>query len=149
MWDIIEASRIPPWEDICAELHWERYTVGGAPFTERHHGYRGVYRIFGLTTENDPRTPAVINRAFGSDSNGTLYIGKAKFFDLRLNKFRLSRGHKAADLLRACSFLRTAFPHEKLGVAMFTTGAADTVERDLISAYLNSFGDTPPLNCSY
>ena len=39
------------------------------------------------------------------------------------------------------------FP-DKLGIALLFTAVPDTrgVERDLIRAYMNSFGDTPPLN---
>jgi hypothetical protein len=39
------------------------------------------------------------------------------------------------------------FPSDRLGIALLFTGSATRgVERDLIHAYINSFGDAPPLN---
>jgi hypothetical protein len=39
------------------------------------------------------------------------------------------------------------YPVKKLGIALLFTGRFTRgVERDLIHAYMNSFGDTPPLN---
>jgi hypothetical protein len=44
-----------------------------------------------------------------------------------------------------------SIPLSNLGIAMLGTSVRmhEFIERDLIRAYFNSFGDTPPLNCSY
>jgi hypothetical protein len=58
---------------------------------------------------------------------------------------RPERSHGAIEMLRQIPILD--FPLNKLGVALLFTGHDTTgVERDLIHAYMNSFGDTPPLN---
>jgi hypothetical protein len=153
--EVIHTWCMPPWDDVCTELNWNIHMVGRGAFTKENHGYCGVYRVFGLATDNVVTKPATINRAFGADTNGTLYIGKADWCDLRLNQFRRSLGaegsHKAASRLQQCSFLTSAFPEKRLGVGVFPTSVsmAGLIESDLIRAYLNTFGDTPPLNCSF
>jgi hypothetical protein len=54
--------------------------------------------------------------------------------------------HGAISMLKQIRCL-DYFP-KKLGIALLFTSLSDTksVEKDLIRAYMNSFGDTPPLN---
>lgn len=148
----IETERMPPWGDICSELPWMRRGVGTA-FRQKVHGYSGVYRLVGLTIEGDVGTPAIITRLHGQDTTGTLYIGKAGQLHQRLNQFRRSlireMSHEAAYTYRESRIMQEKFP--RLAFAMLETPAnmAFGVEQDLIRAYLNSFGDSPPLNCSF
>lgn len=152
--DYIETDRLPSWDDICWCLKWDVFTVEGGAFTKKHHGYCGVYRLFGLSDGNAKR-PATICRLQGEDRHGTLYIGKSGWLNERLNQFRRSLEsegtHRAAVTWRRCATLRTRFPLSRLGIGLLYT-AADMegfIESDLIRAYLNTFGDTPPLNCSF
>jgi hypothetical protein len=34
----IEPSRMPPWDEICSELDWHLYRIGGGRFRKKHHG---------------------------------------------------------------------------------------------------------------
>ncbi len=135
---------MPPWNDLCSELDWELHTLDDDYFSAKHHGYCGVYRLIGLASEDDLKNCVTLNRVCGQDTTGTLYIGETGKLSSRLNQLRLST-HGAISMLRQIPILD--FPLNKLGVALLFTGR-DTpgVERDLIHAYMNSFGDTPPLN---
>jgi hypothetical protein len=113
--------------------------------------FAGVYRLIALASKGDLSKPAILNRACGQDTSGTLYIGEASNLSRRLNQLRRSAGHRRERSHGAIGMLRLIarldYPAEKLGIALMFTGR-DTraVERDLLHAYINSFGDTPPLN---
>jgi hypothetical protein len=137
---------MPPWADLCSELDWKSCLLENAYFGKKDHRYCGVYRLIGLATEGDLTRPATLNRLCGQDTTGTLYIGQASSLDTRLNQLRQG-SHNAIRMLRSVPLLQ--FPSKRLAVAFLFTGlAARSVERDLIKAYMNSFGDTPPLNYS-
>ena len=151
----IESSRMPPWDEICFELNWHLYTVDGGYFSKKDHGYTGVYRLIGLEKDNDLTNPATLSRICGQDSSGTLYIGESGWLNQRLNQLRRSLKredtHGAIRTWRSTPVLKSRFPPNRLGVGILFTavGMSAAVEQDLIQAYMNSFGDTPPLNCSY
>lgn len=138
---------MPSWEDICSQLTWEFHLLDDGSFSSKHHGFCGVYRLIALEHEGDLTKPVALHRVCGLDKSGTLYIGKASDLSRRLNKMKLSGSgsHSAISMMRQ-------IPHfelfaKKLGIALlFTVSDARGVEGDLIRAYLNSFGDTPPLN---
>ncbi len=146
---------MPPWEEICRDLCWDLYRVDDGYFSKKDIGHCGVYRLFGLSDDDKVIASAVINRVCGPDSSGTLYIGEFGWLNERLNQLRRSLHredtHGASALWRQSTALRSKFPIEKLGVAVLSTGARTykMIEEDLVRAYLNSFGDTPPLNCSF
>jgi hypothetical protein len=142
----IPLSRMPPWENICSELSWHHYLLSGGYFSEKHHGYRGVYRLIGLASAGKLNEPVALNRVCKQDTSGTLYIGCAGRLHERLNQMRVRRPtHDAITALQRIPALD--FPKEKLAVALLYTGRAfRTVETMLIEAYMNTFGDTPPLN---
>ncbi len=142
---------MPPWNDVCSQLNWQSYLLDGGYFSQKRFGYCGVYRLFALAAENDLSRPAKFNRVCGADTTGTLYIGEAGFLHERLNKLRRSmtshseHSHNAARMLRSIPVLK--MPPEKLAVAVLFTGRSTRgVESDLLQAYMNTFGDTPPLN---
>lgn len=153
----VSTSDMPPWDEICSQLVWDLYTVDGGYFTEKDHGYCGVYRLFALANENDATKPATIGRACAEDRSGTLYIGESGWLNKRLNQLRRSMGtgsedtHGAIRLWRTSEPLKSKFPLSRLGIAMLFTSTTmhRFIERDLVRAYVNTFGDTPPLNCSY
>jgi hypothetical protein len=146
---------MPSWQELCLELDWHLYAVTGGYFARKHTGYCGVYRLIALSSDEDVLDVAFLDRACGHDLSGTLYIGEAKWLNERLNQMRRSfegeDSHGASSLWRQSSALRLKFPLKRLGIALLFTGVGmhRIIERDLIRAYLNSFGDTPPLNCSY
>jgi hypothetical protein len=146
-------SQMPSWDDICSKLNWEFHLPDDRYFTAKHHGYFGVYRLIALASERELSEPAALNRVAGQDTSGTLYIGETGNLARRLNEMqrsgwshRNSGSHGAIGMLRQIACL-DYFP-DKLGIALLFTTVSDTrgVERDLIHAYMNSFGDTPPLN---
>jgi hypothetical protein len=142
---------MPPWDQICLELNWEFHLPDGDYFGSRNHGYCRVYRLIALASEGDTK-PATLNRIAGQDTSGTLYIGESSDLSRRLNQLlRSGWGHRNEDSHDAISMLRQIALFEylpkKLGIALlFTVRDTRGVERDLIRAYMNSFGDTPPLN---
>lgn len=157
--DVIEKyitnERMPLWDDICYGLDWRVYPFDGGSFSKKHHGFCGVYRVFGIAEESKANTPAHISRVCGEDTNGTLYIGRSGWLSDRLNQFRRSleseKTHLAAVAWRNCETLKRRFPLGRLGVGLLFTDvdAEAMVEFDLMRAYLNTFGDTPPLNYSF
>jgi hypothetical protein len=135
---------LPPWPDLCSDLSWHTYLLGGGYFTKKDHGYRGVYRLIALSEAGNVDKPMQFNRVCGQDVTGTLYIGCAGRLNDRLNQMRRSE-HHTIGMLRRIPALN--LPLERLAIAMLFTGRSYTsVEGYLISAYINSFGDTPPLN---
>jgi hypothetical protein len=142
--EMISISQMPPWNDLCSELDWELHTLDDDCFNAKHYGFCGVYRLIALASEGDLENFVTLNRVAGQDRTGTLYIGESGKLSSRLNRLRLST-HEAMGMLRQIPTLD--FPLNKLGVALLFTGRDTTcVERDLIHAYMNSFGDAPPLN---
>ena len=150
----LSISEMPPWNDLCSELSWEFHSIDSRHFSAKHHGGCGVYRLIALASEDDLTKPATLNRVCGQDTTGTLYIGEAGDLSTRLNKlrrsalvrsFRFERSHGAINMLRKIPVLN--YPPNKLAVALcFTDPLTNLIEQHLIYAYINSFGEMPPLN---
>jgi hypothetical protein len=142
----IPLYRLPSWADICSRLDWRTYRLDDGFFQKKHHGFYGVYRLIGLMTDGDLNSAATFNRICGADSTGTLYIGEGGIVHERLNALRRRKNrHKVIYSLRRIHSLD--FPDSRLAVSVLFTGRnTQDVERMLIDAYVNSFGDTPPLN---
>jgi hypothetical protein len=118
----------------------------------------GVYRLIALA-DVELRTPMVINRVCGRDETGTLYIGvAARTLRLRLQqlmrslrrppafRFRLKPEHHVGDMIRSNRLLEKMLPRECLAVTWAYEKRPWTAEEELISQYLASFGELPPLN---
>ncbi len=149
--EAIPLNLMPPWDEICSELNWQSYLLEGGYFAQKHHGYCGVYRLVALASESELNPPATLNRVCGQDRSGTLYIGCTIRLSDRLNQLRRSllsryeRSHSAITMLRSIPILD--FAPNKLAIALLYTGKRPSfVESYLIKAYMNTFGDTPPLN---
>jgi hypothetical protein len=148
----LSIRQMPSWDDLCSKLRWEIHSIEGGYFSAKNHGFCGVYRLIALASEGDLTRPATLNRLCGPDTTGTLYIGEAGSLSNRLNQLRRSarshrpeRSHGAIGMLRQIPLLD--YPSNKLGVGLlFTVPQTEMIERHLIHAYMNSFGDTPPLN---
>jgi hypothetical protein len=145
----IEPHRMPPWNEICSGLNWQLRTVDGGYFGSKEFGYAGVYRLFGLAAGDQACDDQSSYRPIGTS---TLYIGESGW----LNQLRRSLNHSedthgAIRMWRKTPILSARFPSSKLGVGILFTSVKmhGWVEQDLIRAYMNSFGDSPPLNCSF
>jgi hypothetical protein len=150
--DVIPLCYMPPWNNLCSELGWRLHRAAGGYFSKKHHGHCGVYRLIGLAAEGDLKRPATLNRVCGQDTTGTLYIGESGSLNTRLNQLRRTlksreASHNAISMLRSIPLLKLKFSPNKLAIALLFTGRNTRfVESNLIEAYMNSFGDTPPLN---
>jgi hypothetical protein len=150
----LSINQMPPWNDLCSELSWEFHTIVGGYFSAKNHGACGVYRLIALASEGDLTKSATLNRVCGQDTTGTLYIGEAQSLSNRLNQLRRSahvhslrreRSHGAINMLRQIPILN--YPSNRLAVALlFTAPQTRMIEEHLIYAYINSFGEMPPLN---
>ena len=146
----LSISQMPPWTDLCSGLRWETHSITSGSFSEKYHGRGGVYRLIALAPAGDSIGPAILNRVCGQDATGTLYIGEAGTLSARLNQvrrsFRRERSHGAINMLRKIPVLN--YPPNRLAVALCFTSAQSRklVEEHLIYAYINSFGEMPPLN---
>ena len=143
--DYIALVHMPPWDEICSYMDWRHYAADAGYFSNRRHGFCGVYRIVGLISKGG--NPATINRVGGEDRSGTLYIGEASNLSRRLNQFRRTlRGkevsHDAGRRLRFIPSLKGQFT-DKLAVALLHSSIVNTkyMEQTLLEAYTNSFGD--------
>jgi hypothetical protein len=150
--NVLSIYEMPSWNDICLLLDWRMHSLDTGYFSDKDYGRCGVYRLVALEAPRDLRKVATLNRVCGQDSTGTLYIGEAGNLATRMNQMRRTAkprrsesSHGALSMLRRIS--RFDLPREKLGVAFMYTGRhTDSVERDLLHAYINSFGEMPPLN---
>lgn len=155
----IELWHMPPWDDLCANLQWELHLVGDGYFGKKEYGFRGVYRLIGLAAEGDLNKPITFNRVCGHDTTGTLYIGKTVSLSNRANQLQRSildggglSPHNAAYNLATIPVLNAIVKRFAIALLSTDVGPVDVdsrlVEKDLLKAYMNSFGDTPPLNYS-
>jgi hypothetical protein len=150
--EALSIYEMPPWETICEQLDWHHHLLSGGYFDAKRHGFCGVYRLIALENAGDVYRPAKLSRLCGVDASGTLYVGKASDLSIRLNQLRRSaRNYRSEGSHGAISMLRRIkrldYPEEKLAVALLFTGRlTGAVESDLLYAYINSFGDMPPLN---
>jgi hypothetical protein len=146
-------ERMPPWDAVCYDLNWRPFDcrILGPRFKKLSVGYPGVYRLIGLASEGGFAT---INRACGQDATGTLYIGQAnplsrRFTDLWCSLRRGYGNHGAPETLRYYARLNQNFPPNKLAIAALRCVRCKYAEGDLLDAYINSFGEIPPLNLQW
>lgn len=152
-WDSLEklengstlpAFRLPPWTEICSELDWRVHSLDGGYFSKKQHGYCGVYRLIALEQDRNLDKPATLNRMCGPDPTGTLYIGETGWLNERLNRMRRGE-HNAIQMLRRIRALN--LPNKRLAIALlFTCKSTRFIEQHLFESYMQTFGDTPPLN---
>ena len=148
---LFQIYEMPPWDQICRVMSWQNFLLEGGYFRKKEFGFPGVYRLISLETSGDLSSAATLNRVCGQDSSGTLYIGEASDLGRRLNQLKRSAGHRNEGSHGAIGMLKKitnlSHPASRLGVALLFTGRdTKSIERDLIWAYINAFGDTPPLN---
>jgi hypothetical protein len=146
-------SEMPLWDEVCEALDWESHLPTDGHFGKKEYGYWGVYRLIALTEDRSETRPAALNRIAGTDTTGTLYIGESTELSARLNGIRRSGwGHRNEDSHDAIKMLSQLsclnYLPDKIGIVLHFTDVRDTelVERHLIWSYMNTFGDTPPLN---
>ncbi len=115
----------------------------------------GVYRLFAMA-DVERRIPLVLSRIAGSDSTGTLYIGRGSSLLERLQQLTRSLRepgrkiflgeHQVGERIRRNPLLREMFPGACLVVAWVYTKYPEQLERNLLGHYEKCFGEIPPLN---
>ncbi|WP_367161050.1 hypothetical protein ABUE34_13815 (plasmid) [Kozakia baliensis] len=126
-------------------------------------GKAGIYKVFSIDTKTGKNLS--IPRILDIDDSGTIYIGMSKNLSARIAEVRKSlfgayqhgdyksvsahqTGKKASEVFRA------NFPIEAMWVEIFPGDVsgeegpydARKEESRMLSAYVDKFGDTPPLN---
>lgn len=109
----------------------------------------GVYRLF--AAEN--AQPCAIPRLLEVDLTGTLYIGKANSFLVRVINMKKailpnykSTTHDAGVRYKKLTALQEKFPFDQLMVHMTYSEAPFDLERQTLLDYQFKFGEVPPLN---
>jgi hypothetical protein len=145
------------WNNRIPGKAWSRLFIVAKGSTWGNHckALSGVYRLIGLAAEYDLTARATVDRICGRDQTGTLYIGRSGTrptlqgrLGRLVNSLPKESGftHNAARRLRETSLLSRKFPPSKLAITWCYTNDPLTLERDLIAAYAESFGEAPPLN---
>lgn len=130
---------------LCAGRPRERFQpleVKGSP---------GVYQI--VATDETGR-PLPLDRVAGRDTEGILYIGESTDLLRRLRLFRnqvcpawgATTGHAGGDSYLESQPLQNICPPERLHFHFEHCLSFVERETQLIRAYLNHFGEVPPLN---
>lgn len=109
----------------------------------------GIYRLFAVKNNE----PCPIPRVLEVDTSGTLYIGKADRFlnrviDLKKSILPSYRGqsHDAGKRYKKLAPLQEKFPVDELMIQLTRVDNPLEVERQELQAYINTFGEVPPLN---
>ncbi len=154
------SETLPHWNEEVPGIWSPARTVKGLGSSIGKHvrAKAGVYRLIALA-DVEQRTPMVINRVCGCDETGTLYIGvAARTLRLRLQqlmrslrppaafRFRRKPEHHVGDRIRSNRLLEKMLPRECLAVTWAYEKRPWTAEEELLSQYLASFGELPPLN---
>lgn len=111
----------------------------------------GVYRLLALNNNSADTSRMQINRICDQDRTGTLYIGHATHLVRRIGQLEQAllngqSGHGAGILLRQTTTLSDLLPIEKLAFTWRCDDHPLEAEAELIRAYVNAFGEAPPLN---
>lgn len=114
-----------------------------------HHYNGGVYKLFCMHgVEKKP-----INRLLGTDKDGILYIGQTQCFLSRVIDLKKSitpgyesQNHDAGNRYKANPKIAEMFPYDELYVELLATNYPEKCEKKEINAYINRFGELPPLN---
>jgi predicted GIY-YIG superfamily endonuclease len=107
----------------------------------------GVYRLIALT-DNSDLIPAPINRVCGTDETGTIYIGSSDSLKSRLDTLVMAHNahFKTKSRPPFSKPLSERFPDDKLAMSWEFTGESGQRENELLKAYVEAFGELPPLN---
>ena len=112
-------------------------------------GKGGVYRIY--AQQNDKPIP--VGRLLGTDSSGTLYLGKADYFTDRTIELKkstdpdyTSAGHEFGVRYKSNESIRIAYPYEALYAELIQSENPRELEKEKLMGYFNRFGELPPFN---
>ncbi|WP_282055672.1 hypothetical protein [Maribacter luteus] len=110
----------------------------------------GTYELF-CKDENQDIIP--VNRLLGKDTNGVLYIGKAKNFLDRVITLKksispdyISENHECGTRYKLSDGIKKSFPYEGLHVKLTYSQHERELELVKFNEYLGKFGEYPPLN---
>ena len=108
----------------------------------------GIYKIYWIKNN----VPQRINRFFGTDVSGLLYIGQAKgSVQGRLNNFRCtaflnSNNHSGAKKYRQFGVINKFINSEEFFAEVMYCDNPLEREKQELDKYRNKFGEIPPLN---
>ncbi len=110
----------------------------------------GTYELYCML----PKTNIVpVHRMLKTDKSGTLYIGRATSFIDRVIELRkslspnhISSNHACGIRYKSSESLQEKYPYEHLYIELHGTKMGVELEREKLNAYLNEFGELPPLN---
>jgi hypothetical protein len=112
----------------------------------------GVYWIYGLEPDGKP---CLINRLFGSDPTGLLYVGQSKDLRERLRMLwrtiqedYLAKAHTFGKKYKHIKKARNKFPIHSLMVRFELCSSAKNREAKVLEKYIAEFGEVPPFNSS-
>ncbi|WP_375203834.1 hypothetical protein [Hyphococcus sp.] len=109
----------------------------------------GIYEILSVDHNGDPLS---INRFCGVDKFGVLYIGRSFHMRRRLRAFanmilnNSKRGHVAGRTYRTSPKIKKIASPESLIFCFKHLDDVASEESSLLKAYVNKFGEVPPLN---
>jgi excinuclease UvrABC nuclease subunit len=112
----------------------------------------GVYKIFSLNDNDEPRR---LPRVLGVDQSGILYIGRSGNLNDRLRmlwrvlqpNYRAS-AHTFGMNYKSLQVIQDAFPYDTLAIEFEENSEAKQLEKSLLEAYRQIYGEVPPLNGS-
>lgn len=109
----------------------------------------GVYNL--ICIQDKQRIP--IARLLSIDNNGILYIGKATSFLNRVIELKKSLSKEYETLSHEAGYrylendkIQNRFPYEDLYVLLKPADDINKAEKDMLNAYIQKFGELPPLN---
>ena len=108
----------------------------------------GVYRLVALSEPWSP-IPQSLNRVCGTDGTGTIYIGQGSVLQNRVAQLVMQ--HRPDNAYKGhiplSSKMAELFGEDRLGVCWeFSSEAPEIREWNLLKAYVDEFGELPPLN---
>ncbi len=109
----------------------------------------GVYKLIAMSNG----APVAVDRFLGKDSDGVLYIGKANAFLDRVINLKKSilpqyvgTSHDCGTRYKSHQVIGERFPLSELYIQLWPSDNPTELERELLKAYRNCFGEVPPLN---
>lgn len=109
----------------------------------------GIYKLRWVKNKK----PQSINRLFGTDNKGLLYIGKADLFTDRVIDLKKtlspdyeSSPHSCGRKINEIEILRKNIHFEDLYVEIIPDNFPEKREGEELKKYTKTFGEVPPLN---
>ena len=119
-------------------------------FSEDHE----VTYVISCYQNEENKTKRSVPRVLSNDKDGTLYIGKAENV-MRLVTLLLSirpqnkgKGHPFGIRYKQNPKYKELYPYDLLAINLIPTKDSRITEKEIISKYIENYGELPPLNHS-